>query len=112
MNIIKTKLDGVLIIEPRVFEDPRGFFMETYHAQRYRESGVGVTFCAGQPLLFVRGDVKRASLPAAPRPGEIGAGAQGGGVRCGRRYQEGIADVRTVGRGDAFCREPEAAVYS
>ena len=27
-----------------MFEDPRGFFMETYHAQRYRESGVGVTF--------------------------------------------------------------------
>ena len=44
MDIVKTKLDGVLVIEPRAFNDPRGYFMETYHAQRYKESGIGVTF--------------------------------------------------------------------
>ena len=31
MNVIRTKLDGVYIIEPRVFEDNRGWFMETYN---------------------------------------------------------------------------------
>ena len=30
MNIIKTALEGVVIIEPRVFEDPRGYFFESY----------------------------------------------------------------------------------
>lgn len=44
MQIIKTFLPEVLIIEPKVFRDPRGFFMETYHLQRYKEAGIKDTF--------------------------------------------------------------------
>ena len=44
MNIIKTKLSGVLQIEPQVFGDARGFFLETYSEQRYRKSGVDYDF--------------------------------------------------------------------
>jgi len=44
MNIIKTNLPGVLIIEPRVFPDGRGFFFETYHRNRYGECGMGNDF--------------------------------------------------------------------
>ncbi len=40
MNVVKTKLDGVLIIEPKVWGDDRGFFMETWHIDRYEEVGV------------------------------------------------------------------------
>lgn len=38
MNISKTALEGVVIIEPDVFGDERGFFMETYQEKRYREA--------------------------------------------------------------------------
>ena len=44
MNITETKLAGVLIIEPKVFGDARGFFKETFQAERYREAGVEYTF--------------------------------------------------------------------
>ena len=44
MNVIKTPIDGLLIIEPRVFHDARGYFVETYNEQRYREAGVGAMF--------------------------------------------------------------------
>ena len=37
MKIIKTKLEGVVIIEPKVFKDDRGFFTESFHASRYCE---------------------------------------------------------------------------
>ena len=37
MNVIKTSLEGVVIIEPKVFGDERGFFLETFQAERYRE---------------------------------------------------------------------------
>jgi dTDP-4-dehydrorhamnose 3,5-epimerase len=40
MQITKTKLPGVLLIEPKVFGDDRGFFMETYHAERYADAGI------------------------------------------------------------------------
>ena len=44
MKVIETTLPGVIVIEPKVFGDQRGFFQETYHAQRYREAGLDVTF--------------------------------------------------------------------
>jgi dTDP-4-dehydrorhamnose 3,5-epimerase len=37
MNVIETALPGVMIIEPSVFGDDRGFFLETYQAQRYQD---------------------------------------------------------------------------
>ena len=45
MNVIKTKLDGCLIIEPKVFGDERGFFLETFQAERYiSEAGIMLPF--------------------------------------------------------------------
>lgn len=44
MRVIETKLPGVLIIDPKVFGDARGFFTETFQAQRYREAGIEYDF--------------------------------------------------------------------
>lgn len=44
MNVIETALPGVLIIEPRVFGDERGFFMETWNAGAFAEAGLDLAF--------------------------------------------------------------------
>ena len=45
MNIIKTTLEGVLIIEPTVFGDERGYFYESFNAKRFQEqTGIEVNF--------------------------------------------------------------------
>jgi dTDP-4-dehydrorhamnose 3,5-epimerase len=44
MNVIRTKLSGVLIFEPKVFGDSRGFFMETWNKQRYEAAGLTENF--------------------------------------------------------------------
>jgi dTDP-4-dehydrorhamnose 3,5-epimerase len=44
MEIIKTPIEGLLIIEPRVFKDARGYFCETYNEARYREAGIDTVF--------------------------------------------------------------------
>ena len=44
MEIIRTQLDGVLILVPRVFDDDRGFFLETYHKEKYNKLGISVDF--------------------------------------------------------------------
>lgn len=45
MKIIKTKLKDCLIIEPKVFGDERGFFLETFQAERYTElAGINIPF--------------------------------------------------------------------
>lgn len=44
MTVAETEIEGLRVIEPRVFEDERGFFMEVHHAERYATDGLGVTF--------------------------------------------------------------------
>lgn len=39
-NFIKTEIDGVFIIEPRVFGDERGYFMETYNKADFHKAGI------------------------------------------------------------------------
>jgi dTDP-4-dehydrorhamnose 3,5-epimerase len=40
MQVRETALPGVLLIEPRIFPDPRGFFLETFQEGRYKEMGI------------------------------------------------------------------------
>src|SRR5271165_905307 len=44
LQITETSLPGVLLIQPRVFGDPRGFFMETYRQNVLAEAGIRETF--------------------------------------------------------------------
>jgi len=44
MTVTSGPLDGVKVIQPSVYRDARGFFLETYHEQRYRAAGIDVTF--------------------------------------------------------------------
>jgi dTDP-4-dehydrorhamnose 3,5-epimerase len=40
MDIVTTSIEGLLIIEPKIFKDRRGFFMETYNRQKYEAAGI------------------------------------------------------------------------
>jgi len=44
MQVTKTKLDGVLLIKPEIFEDFRGQYVETYNDKQYAESGIAAKF--------------------------------------------------------------------
>jgi dTDP-4-dehydrorhamnose 3,5-epimerase len=44
VKIVDTEIEGLLIIEPRVFGDERGFFMETWNEAAFRETGLDLTF--------------------------------------------------------------------
>lgn len=44
MNVIKTAIDGVVIIEPRIFEDARGYFFESFSQREFDEKVAKVTF--------------------------------------------------------------------
>ena len=55
MNIVETNLPDVLIIEPRVFGDERGFFMETWNGKRYEEAGLPGRFVQDNLSYSARG---------------------------------------------------------
>ncbi len=44
MKFLPTELPGVVVVEPQVFRDPRGFFLETYHLDKYEAAGIPVRF--------------------------------------------------------------------
>ena len=58
MKIITTSIEGVLIIEPEVFEDSRGFFMEIYHRDRYMTSGINRVFVQDNLSYSVQGTLR------------------------------------------------------
>jgi dTDP-4-dehydrorhamnose 3,5-epimerase len=58
MRIAQTALPGVLLIEPTVHRDARGFFVETYRADRYRAHGMAETFVQDNHSRSAAGTVR------------------------------------------------------
>lgn len=58
MRIIETALEGVVVIEPRVITDARGFFLETYHAPRYAAAGIPGPFVQDNHSRSVHGTLR------------------------------------------------------
>jgi len=58
MKFRETDLSGVIIVEPDVLRDPRGFFLETFHAKRYRDGGIPFDFVQDNHSRSVRGTLR------------------------------------------------------
>jgi dTDP-4-dehydrorhamnose 3,5-epimerase len=54
MNVVETSLPGVLILEPRVFGDERGFFFESYNKKAYQKAGITTEFVQDNHSRSVR----------------------------------------------------------
>lgn len=68
LNVQKTGIDGVLLITPKRFADSRGFFCETYNAERFREAGVSDIFVQdNQSLSREKGTVRGLHYQSPPR---------------------------------------------
>jgi dTDP-4-dehydrorhamnose 3,5-epimerase len=55
MNVLTCDISGLLTIEPKVFGDARGFFLESWNLRRYREAGVGADFVQDNVSFSRRG---------------------------------------------------------
>lgn len=58
MKFLSTDLPGVMLIEPDVYRDTRGFFLETYHAGKYHAAGIDGIFVQDNHSHSVRGTVR------------------------------------------------------
>ena len=58
MEVIKTEIDGVLILEPRVFEDPRGYFFESFNLREFREAVGDIQFVQDNESKSRRGVIR------------------------------------------------------
>jgi dTDP-4-dehydrorhamnose 3,5-epimerase len=67
MNVLPGKLQGLLIIEPTVFGDARGYFLETWNQERYASAGLAETFVQDN-LSFSRKGILRGLHCQNPNP--------------------------------------------
>jgi dTDP-4-dehydrorhamnose 3,5-epimerase len=67
MNVLTCDIAGLLILEPRVFGDARGFFMETWNERRYHEAGIEARFVQDN-ISFSRRGILRGLHFQNPNP--------------------------------------------
>jgi dTDP-4-dehydrorhamnose 3,5-epimerase len=81
------RLAGLKLVQPRVFADERGFFLETYSEERYREAGVDVRFVQDNHSQSVKGTVRGLHFQTTPGQAKL--------VRCGSgRIFDVAVDIR------------------
>jgi dTDP-4-dehydrorhamnose 3,5-epimerase len=98
MRLIDTRLEGPLLLEPAVYGDPRGFFLESYRANVWAEHGIGEAFVQDNHSRSGRGVLRGMHF-------SLGAG-QAKLVRCARgTILDVVVDLR---RASPTCGEWES----
>jgi dTDP-4-dehydrorhamnose 3,5-epimerase len=71
VRVTSTEIPEVLIIEPEVFHDDRGFFLETYHAERYARSGLATRFEQDNHSKSIQGTIRGLHLQVGRPQGKL-----------------------------------------
>ena len=72
IKVTTCDIEGLYVIEPTVFKDERGYFMETYNQNDFKEAGLNMTFVQDNQSMSVKGRFKRTSFPEAVSTGQAG----------------------------------------
>jgi len=58
LRFTELSIPGVILVEPQVHQDDRGFFLETYHEEKYRAGGIGLPFVQDNHSRSARGTLR------------------------------------------------------
>jgi dTDP-4-dehydrorhamnose 3,5-epimerase len=105
MRSLSTRLDGPRLVEPEVYADERGFFLETYSRDRYRDAGIPEEFVQDNHSRSTYGTLRGLHFQVDPGQAKL--------VRVsGGRVWDVVVDVRpsssTFGHWEAFELDDEA----
>jgi dTDP-4-dehydrorhamnose 3,5-epimerase len=105
MRTLSTTLAGVLVIEPAVHGDHRGFFVETFREDAWREAGIDMTFVQDNHSRSHRGTLRGMHFQTAPGQAKL--------VRCARgAIFDVVVDLRrgspTFGQWEGFVLDDES----
>ena len=105
MRTLPTRIDGLVLLEPAVFGDHRGFFAETFRADAWREAGIDVDFVQDNHSRSRRGTLRGMHFQTAPGQAKL--------IRCARgAIVDVVVDLRrgsaTFGEWEAFELDDDA----
>ncbi len=91
LTVRSTPLDGVLLLEPRVFRDERGFFVETFRQEQFARLGLDVEFVQDNHSRSGRGTIRALHFQTPPGQAKL--------VRCARgSVWDAVVDLRRSSR--------------
>jgi dTDP-4-dehydrorhamnose 3,5-epimerase len=67
MKFIETNISGVMVIDPTIFEDHRGFFLETYHKEKFQKEGVSCEFVQDNHSKSEKGTLRGLHFQLPPK---------------------------------------------
>jgi dTDP-4-dehydrorhamnose 3,5-epimerase len=67
MNLISTDFEGLMIIEPRVFADSRGYFYESYNQAVFEKAGISVPFVQDNQSMSMKGAIRGLHFQKYPK---------------------------------------------
>ncbi len=94
VNVIETALPGVLIIEPKAFGDHRGFFLETFQVERYREAGITLPFVQDNHSRSQRGVLRGLHFQKTRPQGKLVSVSRGAVYDVAVDIDPGVGDLR------------------
>jgi dTDP-4-dehydrorhamnose 3,5-epimerase len=74
---LETRIDGLVLVEPRVIADDRGFFFETFRANEYAELGIDVPFVQDNHSRSLRGTIRALHFQLEPGQAKLVRAARG-----------------------------------
>ena len=101
----------VKIVEPQVFGDDRGFFLESWNARSFAGAGIDAAFVQDNHSRSARGRVARAALSDVQPQGKLVRVVAGAGVRRRCRHAPLVAAFRHAGSGSSCRRENQRMLW-
>src|SRR5689334_3896717 len=77
MKFIPTDIPGVIVIEPDVYRDERGFFLETFHTEKYRSGGLPGPFVQDNHSCSVRNTLRGLHMQLRKPQGKLVRAVEG-----------------------------------
>lgn len=112
MEVIKTAIDGVFILEPRIFNDARGYFFESFSGREFEEKVCRTTFVQDNESFSTYGVLRGLHFQKPPfTQSKLVRVIKGSGTGCGCRYPERFSYFRKACGCRIDRRESPAVFY-
>jgi len=129
MNVKETKLPGVLVLEPDVFSDQRGYFLETWNSKRYENAGITGPFVQDNISFSTKGVLRGLHYQYPQSQGklvqvlsgqvvDIAVDIRAGSPTYGQWFSQVLSDTNhkqlyiPPGFAHGYCVTSETAVFS
>ena len=112
IKVTSCDIEGLYVIEPTVFKDERGYFVETYNQNDFKEAGLNMVFVQDNQSMSVKGVLRGLHFQKQYPQGKLVRAIRGAVFDVAVDLRARFQNLWQVVRRGADCGEQEAVLYS